>query len=105
MEFYFRYGKEIRNNVHEQAGKRQGQDTFDVTTHVPLQLGATAAAASNLVTVQRQPAMDGVAFLASDQVGYLLHICFAYVGFNDLHPLPHIGPRISWNRKTHPVRL
>jgi hypothetical protein len=88
MELYFRYGKDIRNNVHEQAGKRQGQDTFDVIAHVALQLGATAAAASELIPAQRQPAMDGVAFLASDQVGYLLHICLAYVDFSEPHPPP-----------------
>jgi hypothetical protein len=93
MELYFRYGKDIRNNVHEQAGKRQGQDTFDVIAHVALQLGATAAAASHLILAQRQPAMNGIAFLASDQVGYLLHIGFAYIDFSEPHPPPAIRSR------------
>jgi hypothetical protein len=59
-----------------------------VIPHVALQLGATAAAASDLILAQRQPAMNGVAFLASDQVGYLLHICFAYIDFSEPHPPP-----------------
>jgi hypothetical protein len=88
MELYFRYGKDVGNNVHEQAGKRQGQDTFDVIAHVALQFGATAAAASHLILAQRQPAMNGVAFLASDQVGYLLHICLACVDLSEPHPPP-----------------
>jgi hypothetical protein len=69
MEFYFRYGKNIRNNVHEQAGNRQGQDTLYMGAHVALQLGPTAAAAGNFIVAQREPAMNGIAFLAGDQGG------------------------------------
>jgi hypothetical protein len=69
MEFYFRYGKDIRNNVHEQAGNRQGQDTLYMSPHLALQLGAAAAAAGDFTVAQREPAMNGIAFLAGDQVG------------------------------------